>query len=597
MTRISWARFALLLPFTVGCFAPGDSSPAVNPAERAQQYVPQQGRLVQGFQTPDARRFDLSGAAVVETQLFVGTWGGKDVVNAPPFTAVSNAASIEMRIAAVFPPDETEPRWQYLLEQRNAAGDWEPACDAPPQLVPPLEPLPTPTRAIAMPGEWSGHLYSAQPNQVTFACRTGVAAKCDGWGYSVTSKWPDHTENGIPTPAHGDNMMQACTQMARADYCGTGAPNTLDGTPIWINDAFTPYESRDGFAFEAAWASRTFVEGRPLAPTPVVCLSKLRWSTLPLGGDCPLRIPDPRVNGKAQFCDDMSPSDMERAGALLYSSSTFIDAGLYTYVDPTTQLNLTTTNLLPAAQGKVPEWQIPPPANVPFPVSNQEVALEATIFRAQLPVAIPNTTLVPLTSYRCANDLITSTLAPADATCTPIALEGWIYPPGTPGRAPLRRWYNPVTQHSRTTAISPTTMVAQGWNLVEVVGGVLRAAIDINVRWKSLPGYSYSVDVQTRAGTWITSCINSAQIGNASEIIYRGTCTGASNYPLHHEDIAAFRVVYSPSLPGGTTLTATANYDGWSSDTYIALPRRHFPIPDVVTTHGSGTAARARAFE
>jgi len=538
-------------------------------AENKQKYVPQQGRLLEGFKTPDARRFDIAGATVVNTELIIGALAGKDVVQASPFTATYSGTPIEMRIAEVIPPDEFEPRWQYVLEQRNGSGEWEPACDAPPQLVPPNEPLPTPTRAVAMPGEWLSFILMAQPQKVTFACRTGVAAKCDGWGYSVTSQWPDHTKNGIANHSNGYDMMQACTQMARADYCGVGAPNTLDGTPIWINDAFAPDEVREGFAFEAAWAGRAFADGRPLAPTPVVCLSKLRWSTLPLGGDCPLRVPDPRVDGKGQFCDDLSPSDMERAGARIYSSSTYIDAGLYTFVDPTTQLHLTTASLLPAAQGHDPEWQIQPPAGVPFPLPAQPVALEATIFRAALPVEIPNTTLVPLTSYRCANDLATSTRTPDDPTCEPIALEGWIYPAGTPGRAPLRRWVHPATQHSTTTAVSPSTMLAQGWNLAEVVGGVLRAAIDVNVRWSALPGYNYTLDVQNRAGYWITSCIDSAQIGTAPRFVFRGECTNAGNYRINHADISAFRITYTQA--NQPSYTAMVDYDGFSSDAYIAL--------------------------
>lgn len=572
MTRIFrhpsfWLASLLVLP--IGC-VDGSGEPELTIAENKPQYAPQQGRLLQGFETPDARTFQIAGASVVGSELTIGALTGKDVVNAPPFVAQFNGTTIDMRIAQAFPPDANEPRWQYLLEQRNAAGLWEPACDAPRQLVPSEEPFETPIRALAMPGQWLSHMYWAQPNGVTFACRTGVAAKCDGWGYSVTSQWPNQTNNGIVSNAKGYDLMQACTQMARADYCGVGAPNTLDGTPIWINDAFTaPDAPPTSFAFEAAWAGRAWGDGRPFAFTPVVCLSKLRWSTLPLGGDCPLRLPDPRVDAKGKFCDDISPTHMESAGALLYSSSTYIDAGLYTHIDPATQLHLTTANLLPAARGLPAEWQIPAPAGVPFPGLNQTVALEATIFRAALPVEIPNVTLVPLSSYRCDKDLITSTTQPSDPTCTSIAMEGWVYPPGSPGRAPLRRWFNPTTGHSRTTAISPTTMLATGWQVAEVVGGVLRAAIDVNVRWTSLPGYSYTVDAQTRAGGWITSCIDSAHIGAASEFAYRGVCVGSANFRLHHADIAAFRVTFT--RPGWPTYTATQNYDGFSSDAYIAL--------------------------
>ena len=61
------------------------------------------------------------------------------------------------------------------------------------------------------------------------------------------------TVNGNPTTANGADMLQGCTRMARADYCSAGMPNTIDGTPIHIDDVFSARPAVDGFAFEAAW--------------------------------------------------------------------------------------------------------------------------------------------------------------------------------------------------------------------------------------------------------------------------------------------------------------------------------------------------------
>lgn len=561
----SW--FVLLLCMPSGCGISNPRPKRIDVTERIQQYAPHQGRLLQGFKTPDARTFEISGARVVDSELRVGDLAGKDVVNAQPFVAAHNGTRIEMRIAKVFPPDPTNRRWQYALQQRSPTGQWEPACDAPPQLIP-TKPAFTGIRALAMPGRWSGASYTADQSAVTFACSTGVAAKCDGWGYSVTSKWPGHTRTGAPSDAQGSDMMQTCTQMARADYCGNGMPNTLEGLPIWFDSVFSPRTTRSGFTLEAAWAGQSS-GGIPTNRAPAVCLSKRRWSTLPLGGDCPSRVPDPRVDRNAKFCDDLSSSDLERSGALIYSSRSFVDAGLYTHLDRDSQLRLTTANLLPTGQGMAPEWQIPIPANVGFPQQNQNISLEATIFRAALPVELPRSNLLPLFSFRCSNDLITSTTQPADPTCTQIAKEGWVFSPNTPGHAQLRRWYNPKTDHSYVTAASPSTMRASGWQLAEVIGGVLRAAIDLNVRWSSIPGYSYTIDVQTRNGDWITSCVDSAHIGTEPQFVYRGACVGAANHRLHHTDIAAFRVTYHRT--GQPTYTATQSYDGFSSDAYVDL--------------------------
>jgi hypothetical protein len=92
-----------------------------------------------------------------------------------------------------------------------------------------------------------------------------------------------------------------------------------------------------------------------------------------------------------------------------------------------------------------------------------------------------------------------------------------------------------------------------------------------------LAGYSYTVDAQTAAGGWITSCIDSAHIGSSTSFAYRGVCVGSANMPLNHADIIAFRVTYTRS--GFPTLVATQAYDGFSSDVYIALD-----APDSLTT-------------
>ena len=203
-------------------------------------------------------------------------------------------------------------------------------------------------------------------------------------------------------------------------------PNTLDGTPIQIDNVYDGLTSHEGMAFEAAWNGKAIADGSGPVNIPVACLSKRRWSTLPLGGNCPLQLPDPRVDRKSKFCEDM---DMEAKGALLYSSSSYRDSGLYTYTEPASQLRLTTASLVPQAQGLLPVWTLsPPPAGVPFPVAGQPVQFEATIFAAALPVTIPDTELVKLYSYHCQDDLITTTSELADPSCAKIAVEGYVYP-------------------------------------------------------------------------------------------------------------------------------------------------------------------------
>jgi hypothetical protein len=451
-----------------------------------------------------------------------------------------------------------------------------PACADPQLIIPPSTP-PSPPRAVAMKGRWTAAgIYEAFSTSYTFACKTGAAAKCDGWGYPVTADPPDVTQTGHPTVATGGDMMLACTRMARADYCGTGGTGTLDGTYIHLYDAFggpVPHDTDvPGFSFEAAWQGIAGGGRRFPAPLPAMCLTKLRWSTLPPGGDCPLQLPDPRIDPKGKFCEQFTLSDLEERGALLYSDSTYIDAGLYTHHDPSSAARFTTTRLVPDLPDKPAYWLIAdPPTGLAFPQLGQRVQFEATIFSPDMPEVVPRAGLELLTSYHCAadEDYVTTTSG-APGGCDEIAEEGFVYPPNQPGRPPLRRWWNPVEKRSITTTTSPTTMIAGGWELVEVVGGAVRASMDVNMRWSHVSSAIYRLDVQTRTGEWIQPCIDSSIIGSATGTTYRGRCTSASNRRVSPADIAAIRVGYKVgTLP---FQTVTRPYGGFEADVHVDLP-------------------------
>jgi hypothetical protein len=561
---------AILLVGPVGCTELPSSPEEHSTSEAIGTYVPQQGRLVLGFKNPDGRIFDFSTSQHPQTrvraqgELFEGAVGG----TAYDGLTFASADGTQLRIHGVTPPATPEGRWEYVVEQLpSGTTAWVPACEAPVPLVPYAEPLPDPVPAIAMTGVWVGPVYWNLSSYITLSCKTGVAAKCAGWGFPVDSQWPHVTKGGLIHWASGGDMMETCTRMARADYCANGMPNTLDGTPIQIDNVFDGLRSHDGMDFEAAWNGKAIADGASATNIPVVCLSKRRWSTLPLGGNCPAQVPDPRVTRKAKFCED---TDMEAKGALLYSSSSYMDAGLYSYNDPASHLYLTTASLIPQTQGLLPAWTFSPQPDVPFPAAGQIPRFEASIFAAALPVTIPAVDLRKLRSYRCASDLITTTSDLLDASCTELAHEGYVYPRNAADRAQLRRWVNRGTKRSYTTSISPTTMMAGGWNLVETVGGVLRAAIDVNIRWSALSGYTYSIDAQTAAGTWITSCIDSANIGSATSFAYQGICVGSNSYALNHADIIAFRVV-ATSTSNPSVTSDPQPYDGFSSDVYVPL--------------------------
>lgn len=196
-------------------------------------------------------------------------------------------------------------------------------------------------------GTWTrfgGH--SLNDRSFTFACFDGVIAKCIEWGIVPWRDVSGVTIAGIGGTVPGVSLHQACTRMARADYCGDGISRTMNGTAVHYYSVFntslglvgwqpppgTWYDPdheadpRYRMFFEAAWRPAT-QPGQPGA----ICLSKKRWSTIPLDGYCPDQLPDPRKDLTASFCEDYTEGQMEGAGALLFNDSAFIDLGLYAW--------------------------------------------------------------------------------------------------------------------------------------------------------------------------------------------------------------------------------------------------------------------------
>ncbi|WP_224241795.1 ADYC domain-containing protein [Hyalangium gracile] len=124
-----------------------------------------------------------------------------------------------------------------------------------------------------------GRRSDEDPSRFTFGCDSGVIAKCYRWGYKP---WLE----GQDSQTSMKDMHEACTRMARADYCGNGTSFTLDGTPIhpWddLDTAIRPLpENASTPLFEAGWS-----------PHGAVCLSKTRWEHLkPMPAGCPLVSP------------------------------------------------------------------------------------------------------------------------------------------------------------------------------------------------------------------------------------------------------------------------------------------------------------------
>ncbi|WP_096326163.1 ADYC domain-containing protein [Nannocystis exedens] len=109
-----------------------------------------------------------------------------------------------------------------------------------------------PIQAIPLANYWDASTGAKiiDPTVVTFACRDAVLAKCVEWGYRP---WASVGSTSLA------DHHQACTRMARADYCGDGTSHTFAGTPIDIFDRLAPRIqapatlSRSSWGAEAEW--------------------------------------------------------------------------------------------------------------------------------------------------------------------------------------------------------------------------------------------------------------------------------------------------------------------------------------------------------
>lgn len=161
----------------------------------------------------------------------------------------SNGKPVEVAICgAEHSPEDPGMVWYRIEAWNPVAQEWENPCVALGGVTDP--------RALAVKGVWDASgAHQDAPGKLTFACENGAITKCIQWGYKP---WASH--GGQPLTG----LHQACTRMARADYCGNGRSHTHENTPIDMYDrlgvlAKTAEASADWeparASFEAAWAS------------------------------------------------------------------------------------------------------------------------------------------------------------------------------------------------------------------------------------------------------------------------------------------------------------------------------------------------------
>lgn len=233
-----------------------------------------QGRSLQGTALQGAtpavatvKQVLIKGAAVQNLQLkgtlLSGSLNGKelsgaDFIGATVVQEDVDGSSFEATISDVKtdPQDASCEVMLYTLTTTNPAnGAKENLCEPDPWGQ---------SWATPVYGSWdSTGAHLASTKQFLFACTSGVIAKCIRWGYR-----PWKSVNGRSLA----DYHQACTRMARADYCGDGVSHTQDGTLIDMYDNLkiqqkTPQElTKPLLTFDAAWT-----------PRGAYCVHKDRW--------------------------------------------------------------------------------------------------------------------------------------------------------------------------------------------------------------------------------------------------------------------------------------------------------------------------------
>ena len=219
----------------------------------------------------------------------------------------SDGKPVEVAICGAEPSAEDASMVFYRIEAWNAvAHEWENPCVA-------VDRVPDP-RALAVSGVWdSSGAHVAAPGKLTFACENGAITKCIQWGYK-----PWASRDGRPLA----DLHQACTRLARADYCGNGRNHTHQDTTIDIYDRFGMLERATETSaewdlakasFEAAWA-----------PDGATCLARTRDGRAmeTILKECPQRFQTGAVValGEGERCT-VRRADVEPGSALLRNLS------------------------------------------------------------------------------------------------------------------------------------------------------------------------------------------------------------------------------------------------------------------------------------
>jgi hypothetical protein len=191
----------------------------------------------------------LKGLRLEEGRLVAPSLAPEDLVGAVLQGTASDGQPVEVALCGAKPASGDPSMVWYQIEVWNAeSASWKNPCIATGRVSSP--------RVLAVQGVWDEKgARSEVPGKFTFACENGAIAKCIDWGYKPWAKKDGHSLK---------ELHQACTRMARADYCGTGRSHTREDNTIDMYDGLgvsTPTRvatagwEPERASFEAAWTA------------------------------------------------------------------------------------------------------------------------------------------------------------------------------------------------------------------------------------------------------------------------------------------------------------------------------------------------------
>lgn len=221
-----------------------------------------QGSQIAAVQEINGELVDRSGADLIGTEFHIDVETEDDEGE-----EIDVGVTIRLDDFYLSPDAEIEDMYAYEVSYKADGSDtWGSLCEDADGVGWP---------AYVFEGYWDEDTgdFIDEPDTISFACHYGVVAKCALWGYRPWAEAEDCKKKNKKGEWKKCEMVslrdhhQACTRMARADYCGDGVPWTVNGTQIDIWDDLGPQIQER----EAKWD----IEGE-WTPEGAWCLNDIR---------------------------------------------------------------------------------------------------------------------------------------------------------------------------------------------------------------------------------------------------------------------------------------------------------------------------------